>query len=103
MSILKPKSIEYIETVFHDHNIEMEMEEVIVDPGSCLVGKTLSSSGIKQQTGSIILAILRNNQVISNPSAAELILQGDILIVLGMREQLRHLEGVAANTTILQS
>ena len=69
MSILKPNSVDYIETVIHDHNIEMEMEELRVDQGSCLVGKTLSTSGIKQQTGAMVLAILRNNQVISNPGA----------------------------------
>jgi len=81
----------------------MEMEELRVDPGSCLVGKTLSSSGIKQQTGAMILAILRNKLVISNPSAMEEILQGDLLIVFGLREQLHRLEQVAANITKLQS
>lgn len=97
MSILKPISVEYIETVIHDHNIEMEMVELKIDQGSCLVGKTLSTSGIKQQTGAIILAILRNKQVVSNPGADEEILQGDLLIVLGLREQLHRLEDVAAN------
>ena len=99
MSILKPISMEYLETVIHDHNIEMEMVELRVDEGSCLVGKTLSTSGIKQQTGAMILAILRDTQVISNPDAKEEIWQGDLLIVLGLREQLHCLEQVAANIT----
>lgn len=103
MSILKPISVEYIETVIHDHSIEMEMEELRVESGSCLVGKTLSTSGIKQQTGAMILAILRNKQVISNPGAMEEILQGDLLIVFGLREQLHRLEEVAANITQLQA
>ncbi len=71
MSILKPISVDYIETVIHDHNIEMEMVELRIDHGSCLVGKTLSTSGIKQQTGAMVLAILRNKEVISNPGAEE--------------------------------
>lgn len=103
MSILKPVSVEYIETVIHDHNIEMEMEELRVDQGSCLVGETLATSGIKQQTGAMVLAIVRNNQVISNPSAKEEILQEDLLIVLGLKEQLHRLEEVAASKTKLQS
>lgn len=102
MSILKPISVDYIETVIHDHNIEMEMVELRIDQGSCLVGKTLSTSGIKKQTGAMVLAILRNNEVINNPSAQEEILQGDLLIVLGLREQLHRLEEVAANITCLQ-
>ncbi|MFZ3130046.1 MAG: potassium channel protein [Desulfosporosinus sp.] len=97
MAILKPVSVDYIETVIHDHNIEMEMLELRVDQGSSLVGKTLSTSGIKQQTGAMVLAILRNKQVISNPGAEEEILQGDLLIVLGLREQLHRLEDIAAN------
>jgi voltage-gated potassium channel len=97
MSILKPVSVDYIDTVIHDHNIEMEMVELKIDQGSCLVGKTLLTSSIKQQTGAMVLAILRNNQVISNPGAEEAILEGDLLIVFGLREQLHRLEGVAAN------
>jgi len=97
MSILKPISVEYIDTVIHDHNIEMEMEELRIDPDSCLVGKTLATSGIKQQTGAMVLAIIRDKLVISNPSAEEEILQGDVLIVIGLREQLHRLEEVAAN------
>ena len=97
MSILKPISVEYMDTVIHDHNIEIEMEELRIDQGSCLVGKTLLTSGIKQQTGAMVLAILRDDKVISNPSAAEEILQGDLLIVIGLKEQLHRLEEVAAN------
>jgi len=97
MSILKPISVDYIETVIHDHNIEMEMVELRIDHGSCLVGKTLSTSGIKQQTGAMVLAILRNKEVISNPGAEEEIFQGDLLIVLGLRDQLHRLEDIAAN------
>ncbi|AFQ44506.1 K+ transport system, NAD-binding component [Desulfosporosinus meridiei DSM 13257] len=97
MSILKPISVEYLETVIHDHNIEMEMVELKIDEGSCLVGRTLLTSGIKQQTGAIVLAILRENQVISNPSAGDEIYQGDLLIVLGLRDQLHRLEELAAD------
>ena len=97
MAILKPISVEYIETVIHDHNIDMNMEELRINQSSCLVGKTLANSGIKQQTGAMVMAILRENQVISNPDAEEVILQGDLLIVFGLREQLHRLEEVAAN------
>jgi len=45
----------------------------------------------------IRLKVLREDQVISNPDAEEVILQGDLLIVFGLREQLHRLEEVAAN------
>ncbi|TGE36914.1 potassium channel protein [Desulfosporosinus fructosivorans] len=97
MSILKPVSVEYIDTVIHDHNIAMDMEELRINKSSCLVGKTLVNSGIKQRTGAMVMAIVRENQVISNPAAEEMILEGDLLIVFGLREQLHRLEDVAAN------
>jgi len=102
MAILKPISVDYIDTVIHDHNIEMEMVEMKVDQLSCLVGKTLSNSGIKQQTGAMVVAIVRDNEVISNPDAEEVITEGDLLIVFGLREQLHRLEEVAASTLKLK-
>jgi len=96
MSILKPVSIDYIETVIHDHNIEMAIMELTIPPGSSLDGETLLSSRIKQRTGAMILSILRGQQMISNPSAGEKILAGDLLIVLGLRDQVQQLEKLAA-------
>ena len=102
MAIVKPLSLDYLDTVIHDHDISMEIQEFTVDKGSCLVGKTLALSEIKQRTGAIVLAIMRGDEVVSNPSAQENILQGDVLIVLGLREQLERLEEVAANRKTLR-
>ncbi|HWJ02134.1 MAG TPA: TrkA C-terminal domain-containing protein [Verrucomicrobiae bacterium] len=44
----------------------------------------------------MILAIMRQKQVISNPSASETFAEGDLLIVLGTREQLTKLESIAS-------
>ena len=103
MSFLKPISVEYFEKVIHDQNNEIEIVELKIDQGSCLVGETLLTSEIKPQTGAMILAILRDNQVISNPDAREVILQGDLLIVLGLRDQLHRLEKLAANLSNCKS
>lgn len=97
MSILKPMSVEYIETLFHDHNIEIDIEEFRINQDSCLVGKKLASSGIKEQTGAIVIAIARHDKVISNPDPEEVILEDDLLIVFGKTEQLQQLEQVTAS------
>ncbi|MHB8126965.1 MAG: potassium channel family protein [Desulfitobacteriaceae bacterium] len=102
MSILKPMSVEYIDTLFHDQNIEMEIEEFRINKDSCLVGRTLGLSRIKEQTGAIVIAIVRDNQVISNPVAQEVIFVGDLLIVFGKKEQLQRLEQVAASKETLK-
>lgn len=96
LSITKPMTIEYLDTVIHDHNIHIEIKEIKVDQGTYLVGLRLDELKIKQNTGATILAILRGGQVISNPSASDQIETGDILIVFGLRNQVQRLEEVAA-------
>jgi voltage-gated potassium channel len=95
MSILKPTSMEFIETLLHDYNIEIDIEEFRIDQDSSLAGKTLGSSGVKEKTGAIVIAIARGKDLISNPEAEEVILSGDLLIVLGKKEQLQRLEHIA--------
>jgi voltage-gated potassium channel len=96
LSITKPMTIEYLDTVIHDHNIHIEIKEVKVDPGTYLIGLRLDELKTKQNTGATILAILRRGQVISNPSASDQIETGDVLIVFGLRNQVQRLEEVAA-------
>ena len=96
MSLIKPRSVDYMETVINDPDSKVKMEEIKIKKGSCLVGKTLAYSGIKQETGAMVVAILRHNDVISNPSAEEKLLLEDVLIVLGLRDQLKHLASVAS-------
>ena len=95
MAILKPTSMEFIETLLHDYNIEIDIEEFRIDQDSSLAGKTLGSSGIKEKTGAIVIAIARGKDLISNPEAEEVILSGDLLIVLGKKEQLQRLVQIA--------
>ncbi|HWJ02266.1 MAG TPA: potassium channel protein, partial [Verrucomicrobiae bacterium] len=96
ISILKPVSVDYVDTVMHDKELEMEIEEISINAISQLVGRTVENSRLKDQTGTIILAIMRQKQVISNPSVSETFADGDLLIVLGTREQLTKLESIAS-------
>jgi voltage-gated potassium channel len=102
MSILKPTSMEFIETLLHDYNIEIDIEEFRIDQDSSLAGKTLGLSGVKEKTGAIVIAIARGKDLISNPEAEEVILSGDLLIVLGKKEQLQRLEQIAERKELLK-
>ncbi len=102
MSILKPTSMEFIETLLHDYNIEIDIEEFRIDQDSSLAGKTLGLSGVKEKTGAIVIAIARGKDLISNPEAEEVILSGDLLIVLGKKEQLQRLEHLAERKELLK-
>ncbi len=48
ISILKPASVDYVETLMHDKE-EIEIEEIKISVASKLVNKSLSDSGIKEK------------------------------------------------------
>lgn len=97
ISILKPVSVDFVETLIHKEDVEFEIEEIVTSATSVLIGKALKDSMIKENTGTMIVAIKRNEEIISNPSAKEVILGGDLLIAIGTRQQLAKLEQVASN------
>lgn len=98
ISILKPVSVEFVETLIHKNDIEFELEEIITSDNSPLVGKTLKESKIKQYTGSMVIAIKRNEDIITNPDADNVIEKGDLLIAIGTRPQLAKLEKLASQS-----
>jgi TrkA domain protein len=65
-----------------------------VDPGSYLAQKTILESQIRTQTGTTIIAIQRNNEMIGSPDINEKILAGDTLMCIGTREQTQKLEAL---------
>jgi len=96
ISILKPVSVDFVETLIHRHDVEIEIEEIIITPESPLAGQKLRESQIKNRTGTMVVAMKRGDEIINNPSADEVIHGNDLLIVLGTREQLARLEALAA-------
>jgi voltage-gated potassium channel len=86
---LRPRVVDYLE-VSPREAPALRIEELRVEPGSDLVGKSLA-----QAIGSIPAVALRrgNGAIIANPSGDVELAEGDLLVLLGEREQLRPLEG----------
>ncbi len=97
ISILKPVSVDFVETLIHKQDMEFEIEEIVTSGSSQLVGKSLQESRIKQHTGTMIVAIKRNEDIITNPGADDIIANGDLLIAIGTRPQLAKLELLASS------
>lgn len=97
ISILKPVSVDFVETLIHKNDIEFELEEIVISSGSQLVGKTLKVSNIKRDSGTMVVAIKRNEEIITNPDADDMIQNGDLLIAIGTRVQLAKLEEMASD------
>ncbi len=54
---------------------------------SSLVGKSLSETDVRRETGACIVALLREGHLIPNPGAAEILRQHDVVAILGDHEQ----------------
>lgn len=90
-SLLNPQLTEFLDVLRLDNGVELWMEEVEVGKGCDLVGKTIVESNMRQKTGVTLLAIVNGSEVIT-PSATTRFNQGDNLIVIGTREQLKALQ-----------
>jgi len=89
---LRPVAVDFLDTVMHSENVELELEEYKIDHGSKLVGKTLSEIQIKQKTGAMILAIKNASGKFNlQPGAHTAIGHGDVMVDLGTSEQLEKL------------
>jgi voltage-gated potassium channel len=92
----RPTVVDFIELATRREHLELQIEETAIDGKSRLVGKTLKESQLRQDYGIIIVAIKKvGGRMIFNPPSDARIEGGDILIVLGHRQQLDQLEQLA--------
>lgn len=95
-TILRPNVTTFIDLAMKEE-VDLSMEEIVVTPGSPLVGVALKDSGIRQKLNIIVVAIKRaSGEMLFNPSPETQIFAGDTLIALGMRQSLDELEKMAA-------
>lgn len=84
-----------IETVLGANTV---LEWVEVHEGSELTGKTLAEADIRQRFAASVIAIERDDEVLSNPAGETEIRSGDILIVIGSRDSCRSFESFVSGT-----
>ncbi|MCX8053663.1 MAG: potassium channel protein, partial [Armatimonadetes bacterium] len=92
-AVLRPNVLDFMELATYGEHPNIMIEELPINPGSCLIGQTIAGSELKKQTGVTVVAIKRaSGTIVPNPSADEVIAEGDVLIVLGVPEQLPNAE-----------
>jgi voltage-gated potassium channel len=95
-AVLRPTVVDFIELATKTEHLEIQIEEVQIAPGGRLVHVALKDSQVRQQFGIIIVAIKKaSGKMTFNPPGEAVMEAGDILIVLGNREQLAQLEKLA--------
>ena len=94
MSVLKPHSVEYIDTLLHNNDVAFSIEEIRISEKSSFINLSLKEAQIRELYGVSIVAIKRKSHVINNPSADERIQVNDIIIVFGSENELKTFETI---------
>jgi voltage-gated potassium channel len=95
-AVLRPTVVDFIELATKTEHLEIQIEEVQIGAAGRLANAVLRDSQIRQQFGVIIVAIKKATGKMSfNPPGEAVLEAGDILIVLGNRQQLDQLEKLA--------
>ena len=99
-ALTRPAIMDFVENVFYNQELHLDIAEFCVANESVLVGKSLIESNIKDQYDAIVVAIKRGVQLLTNPKADMVINGGDVLIVLGQRDMLSRLSEIASNALL---
>ncbi len=95
-AVLRPTVVDFIELATRTEHLEIQIEETRIAPTSSLAGKQLRESHLREHYGVIIVAIKNvAGRMVFNPPGETVLAANDILIVLGSREQLDHLDKLA--------
>jgi TrkA domain protein len=82
-----------------DERVEMllksiRMEWLKVESDSCVANTRIIDSRIRSRTGATVVGIQRGDSIIGSPDVTEVIRPGDVLMVIGTRQQTRNLESL---------
>ncbi len=90
---IRPAVVSFLDIMMRDKKGVFRIEEAHIQPGSELIGKSLSEARIKERTGTLVLAILQpgHKDFFYNPPEDVIIEMGTVLVVLAEISQLGEL------------
>jgi voltage-gated potassium channel len=97
--LLKPGVCDYLDLVTQGGEIEYRMEELLVEEGSALAGRSIGEMDVKARTGALIVAVrkARDGSFNTNPDRDTMLEAGDLVIALGREKDLYLLEKMAGS------
>ena len=78
---------------------QMAVERLRLPPDSPFVGNTLAATGLRTQTGALVLAVGRGGEEIATPGPGFRLADDDVLVVVGQPAQLRAAARLVAGDT----
>jgi voltage-gated potassium channel len=91
----KPTVVDFLDQTMVSNELGLQMEEVKIEEGSMLAGKTIMGSNIRQDFGVIIVAIKRKSgEMVYNPGPHAEFTVGDVVVAIGKKNELRQMAAV---------
>jgi voltage-gated potassium channel len=91
----KPTVVDFIDIAMMGSHLGLMMEEAKIGPKSNLIGKNLVDSHLRKDFGVIIVAIKKiSGDMVFNPMPSETLEAGDVIVVIGKREDLKRMNTV---------
>ena len=95
-SLLRPHVVSFLDvaSTFGKTDLDLDIEQLRVAPGSLLSSRTLAEAQLGRIYGVIVLAVRRAGGTMEfNPQADVRLEAGDVLIAMGERQKLKRIEG----------
>jgi len=91
----RPTVVDFIDIAMMGSHLGLMMEEAKIGNNSSMIGKTLIDSHLRKDFGVIIVAIKKiSGDMIFNPMPTETLEAGDVIVVIGKRDDLKRMSAV---------
>lgn len=88
---IQPEVAQIFDVVVGGRAVEFHVEELDIEPGCRVAGKSIVESQIRPETGAFVLAVERQKEkMLVNPGPDHVIDIGDRLVLVGTKEQVEH-------------
>lgn len=92
-ALLRPTVYDFVDVATQSSGLDLRFEQVTVSERSGLDGLAIKDSGIRSRYDIIVIGIKKpSGRMVFNPGPDVILQNGDELIVLGKREQLKRLD-----------
>lgn len=95
-AVLRPTVLDFIQVSGRRKQTEFQIEEVVVQEGSGMIGRSLADISLRKEIGVVLIGIKRvQGDLVFNPSADTTIQAGDTLVAIGGEGHLNKLRALA--------
>ncbi len=90
LHLVNPALMDFVDLALIKKNLELEMREYTVRPGSPIQGHSLQELDLRKRANVVVVALKRAGEMMINPDPTLVFQPGDVLIVLGEKKMLEQ-------------